>query len=271
MMLNLGREQTWDTIKQAWDIVIVGGGITGAGIFRYATAAGLRVLLLDANDFAFGTSSRSSKLVHGGLRYLNQKQFDVTYEFVRERERLLHQVPELVEPLCFLINNYVGAETSTKKYMLGLVIYDVMGRKWKHGKISRERVLSTCPQINPNGLKSGLFYYDAVVDDARLVLRLIEEGVQLGGIALNYARVIELMRHTNGEVAGVVVERTDRQGMNSIEIPARVVINATGPWTDTLRQMVDREPIIRKQRGSHLVIDGGTVRDFRMQSRLPIL
>jgi glycerol-3-phosphate dehydrogenase len=250
------RDQVWEVIQHPWDIIIVGGGITGAGIFRYAADAGLRVLLLEARDFASGTSSKSSKLVHGGLRYLNQGQFNVTYESVRERERLLHEVPELVEPMCFLINNYVGAEISTKKYILGLVIYDLMGNKWNHGKVKREKLLSICPQLNPDGLKNGLFYFDAVVDDARLVLRLIEEGEELGGTAINYASVTELMRISSGEVAGVVVERKDKPDCNPIEIPARVVINATGPWTDTLRGLVGKKPIIRKQRGSHLVIDG---------------
>jgi glycerol-3-phosphate dehydrogenase len=250
------RDQVWDTIQHPWDIIIVGGGITGAGIFRYATAVGLKVLLLEARDFASGTSSKSSKLVHGGLRYLNQGQFNVTYESVRERERLLHEVPELVEPMCFLINNYVGAEISTKKYMLGLVIYDLMGNKWNHGIVKREKLLAICPQLNPNGLKNGLFYFDAVVDDARLVMRLIEEGEELGGTAINYANVIELKRTSKGEVKGVIVERKDKPGCSPIEITGRVVINATGPWTDTLRGQVGKKPIIRKQRGSHLVIDG---------------
>ena len=255
-MQPLERDQVWDVIRHRWDIIIVGGGITGAGIFRYATAAGLKVLLLEARDFASGTSSKSSKLVHGGLRYLNQGQFSVTYESVRERERLLNEVPELVEPMCFLINNYVGAEISTKKYILGLVIYDLMGSKWNHGKVKREKLISICPQLNPDGLKNGLFYFDAVVDDARLVMRLIEEGERLGGTAINYASVIELMRTSTGEVAGVVVERKDKSDCSPIEIPASVVINATGPWTDALRGLVAKKPIIRKQRGSHLVIDG---------------
>jgi glycerol-3-phosphate dehydrogenase len=256
-MQPLERDHVWAGIQQhPWDLIIVGGGITGAGIFRYAAAAGLSVLLLEERDYASGTSSKSSKLVHGGLRYLNQGQFNVTYESVRERERLLHEVPELVEPMCFLINNYVGAEISTKKYMLGLVIYDLMGDKWNHGRVKRGKLLSICPQLNPDGLKNGLFYFDAVVDDARLVMRLIEEGEGLGGTAINYASVVELMRTSSGEVTGVVVERKDNPDGRSIEIPGRAVINATGPWTDTLRGLVGRKPIIRKQRGSHLVIDG---------------
>lgn len=255
-MQPVKRDEVWASIQNPWDIIVVGGGITGAGIFRYATAAGLQTLLLEADDFAFGTSSKSSKLVHGGLRYLEQKQFDITYESVRERERLLRDVPELVEPLRFLISNYTGQETSTKKYLLGLVIYDIMGTKWKHGRMKREKMLSICPQINPVGLKDGLFYYDAVVDDARLVYRLIQEGKRLGGIALNYASVCGLMKNTGKQVNGVVVQRMDGDKGAALELPAKVVINATGPWTDTLREMVDREPVIRKQRGSHLVIDG---------------
>lgn len=254
-MPQLQREQVWESIQHPWDLIVVGGGITGAGVFRYAAATGLQVLLLEADDFAFGTSSRSSKLVHGGLRYLNQKQFDVTYESVRERQKMLRDVPELVKPLCFLISNYAGGEISTRKYLLGLVLYDLMGCKWDHGRLNRQKLLSLCPQIRSEGLVSGLFYYDAVVDDARLVLRLIEEGKQLGGTALNYARVTGLMRNARQEVCGVVVQQTDGSSQKEIEIPAGVVINATGPWTDTLREMLAREPVIRKQRGSHLIID----------------
>ena len=255
-MQPLQREEVWDSIQHPWDIIVVGGGITGAGVFRYAAAAGLHVLLLEADDFAFGTSSRSSKLVHGGLRYLNQKQYDVTFESVRERQKMLRDVPELVEPLCFLISNYSGAEISTRKYLFGLVLYDLMGSKWNHGRVSREKMLSLCPQIRSVGLKSGLFYYDAVVDDARLVLRLIEEGKRLGGTALNYARVTGLLKNATQDVCGVVVQRMDGDCSQEVELPASVVINATGPWTDTLRDMLEREPVIRKQRGSHLVIDG---------------
>lgn len=254
-MLPLQREEIWDSIQHPWDIIVVGGGITGAGVFRYATTAGLQVLLLEAEDFAFGTSSRSSKLVHGGLRYLNQKQYNVTFESVRERQKMLRDVPELVQPLCFLISNYAGAEISTRKYLFGLVLYDLMGSKWDHGRVGREKMLSLCPQIRSEGLKSGLFYYDAVVDDARLVLRLLEEGKRLGGTALNYARVNGLLKNGTQEVCGVVVQRMDGDFHQEVELPASVVINATGPWTDTLRDMLECEPVIRKQRGSHLVID----------------
>ena len=258
-MQPLQREQVWVGLQHPWDIIVVGGGITGAGIFRAAAAAGLKVLLLEADDFAFGTSSRSSKLVHGGLRYLNQKQYGVTFESVRERQRMLRDVPELVEPLCFLISNYAGAEISTRKYLFGLILYDLMGCKWNHGRLSAEKMLSLCPQIKSDGLKSGLFYYDAVVDDARLVLRLIEEGKHLGGTALNYTRVNGLLRNKKEEVRGVVVKRTDGESQQEVEILAQVVINATGPWTDTLRGMLECKPVIRKQRGSHLVIDGMTL------------
>lgn len=254
-MQPLQREQVWESIQHPWDLIVVGGGITGAGVFRAAAAAGLQVLLLDADDFAFGTSSRSSKLVHGGLRYLNQKQYGVTFESVRERQRMLKNVPELVKPLCFLISNYAGGEISTRKYLIGLILYDLMGSKWDHGRLSREKVLDLCPQIRSEGLVSGLFYYDAVVDDARLVLRLIEEGKHLGGTALNYARVTGLLRNLRHEVSGVAVQRSDGSSQEEIEITASVVINATGPWTDTLRGMLACNPVIRKQRGSHLVID----------------
>jgi glycerol-3-phosphate dehydrogenase len=252
MWENGWRESIWNDIEQEWDIVVVGGGITGAGVFRRAVAAGLKVLLLDAGDFAGGTSSRSSKLVHGGFRYLKNKQWSVTHESVREREWLLHEAKNLVTPLGFLMPNFAGANTQ-KMFAVGVVIYDLMAPKWQHQGMSRQQLITACPQLASERLESGQLYYDAEMDDAHLVHHILREAVAAGGTALNYARAEKVLRAANGRVCGVQVRDTSGRGEHTAEVKAKVVINAAGPWSDELRQQVGAEPRIRPLRGSHLI------------------
>jgi len=252
MWENGWRESIWNDIEQEWDIVVVGGGITGAGVFRRAVAAGLKVLLLDAGDFAGGTSSRSSKLVHGGFRYLKNKQWSVTHESVREREWLLHEAKNLVTPLGFLMPNFAGANTQ-KMFAVGVVIYDLMAPKWQHQGMSRQQLITACPQLASDRLESGQLYYDAEMDDAHLVHHILREAVAAGGTALNYARAEKVLRAVNGRVCGVQVRDTSGRGEYTAEVKAKVVINAAGPWSDELRQQVGAEPRIRPLRGSHLI------------------
>jgi glycerol-3-phosphate dehydrogenase len=245
------RDSTWSDLDITWQILIIGGGITGAGIFRQACQAGLRTLLVDANDFAYGTSSRSSKLVHGGFRYLANGQFNVTFESVRERERLLREAPHLVEPLQFVIP--VSSARGKLKYQLGVLIYDLMVPKWRHGTFNRREFEALCPLMGQSE-KAAIHYMDAKVDDARLVIRTIREGVRFGGAALNYAAVEELLATKGGEVAGVAL-RDREPGANgrTREVQAEVVINATGPWSDMLRTSFGLPPRLRRTRGSHLL------------------
>ncbi len=248
------REQIWQRVARDWDILVIGGGITGAGIFNAAARAGLKVLLVEANDFAFGTSSRSSKLVHGGFRYLKNRQFSVTRESVRERERLLRQAKHLVTPLYFLLPNLGFSRGTRQMFRAGVTIYDLLAPKWAHGDLSKKQINRICPQLTNAKLKGGFYYYDAEVDDSRLVLRALQEGISSGGCALNYARAEGLLFHTNGTVAGVHLRDNAPSGNNrSVDVFARVVINATGPWADDLRRQVNQPPRIRKQRGSHLL------------------
>jgi glycerol-3-phosphate dehydrogenase len=252
-MWNKGwRKEFWNNDEKRWDILVIGGGITGAGVFRRAVAAGLKVLLIEANDFASGTSSRSSKLVHGGFRYLRNKQFDVTHESVREREWMLREAKNLVSPLGFLMPVFEGAKTA-KMFALGVVIYDLMAPKWKHSHFSRERMLRECPQFRSDGLEGGFLYYDAEMDDARLVLHLLREGVAAGGTAINYTKAEKLLRDKTGRVCGAVIRDNSGESDTEVEIEARVVINATGPWSDGLRSQVGADPRIRPLRGSHLI------------------
>ncbi|MEA4907660.1 MAG: glycerol-3-phosphate dehydrogenase/oxidase [Anaerolineaceae bacterium] len=250
------RQSLWSAMDQPWDMIIVGGGITGAGILRLAGLYGLKALLLEGRDFAFGTSSRSSKLVHGGFRYLRNGQFNVTYESVREREWLLAAAPALVTRLPFLlpvVSNPARKGTPGWQLGLGVWIYDLMGARWDHQHLDSPAFIQQCPSFRTQGLDNGYRYYDAQVDDARLVLRLLHEAVCAGGNALNYARVERLLRTADGQVCGVLVRDTSSPAGQTLELHARLVINATGPWGDELRSQVSGEPRLRKLRGSHLV------------------
>jgi glycerol-3-phosphate dehydrogenase len=248
------RDILWSQLSKPWDVVIIGGGITGAGILKQASQAGLRALLVEAKDFAFGTSSRSSKLVHGGLRYLQNRQYNVTYESVRERERMLREGPNLVEPLKFFITSRSTDHTPAWKFGLGVVIYDLMGSKWANGHISAQQLVQACPAIGQENLLGAYYYYDAVTDDSRLVLRVVREAVMSGGKALNYARAVELLTDGSGQVTGIVLQDQSPEGQGrTCDVLANVVINATGPFADELRGKVGGQARIRKQRGSHIL------------------
>lgn len=250
------RDAAWRDVVRArlgepWDIVVVGGGITGAGILRLATRLGLRALLVEQRDIAWGTSSRSSKLVHGGLRYLKQFQVRLTYEAVRERERLIGEAPGLVEPLGFLMPNYRGDRTGPTAYRAGLTLYDLLAGRRTHRHYGADEFLLLAPHLGRDGLRGGFGYGDAQTDDARLTLRVVLEAVSGGAEMLTYARAEGLVRGADGRVAGVVVR--DLIGGRAIEVRAPIVVNATGAWADALRGRVGGRPRIRPLRGSHLV------------------
>ncbi len=246
------RQKTWLDLQQDWDLLIIGGGITGAGIMRRSVQEGYRTLLVEAADFASGTSSRSSKLIHGGLRYLRNRQFNVTGEAVREREWLLKEAANLVTPLGCLLP-YPNNLKIHAQFALGVVIYDLMAPKWKHTHLSRNELLSICPGLESDNARGGFLYYDAVMDDSRVVLRLIREAVADGATALNYTRAESLLRTSNGKVCGAVLRDFSPESLGEVEVKARVVINATGPWSDELRGQVGALPRLRKLRGSHLI------------------
>lgn len=254
MLNHTWRQQTWQDFDTLWDIIVIGGGITGAGIFNMAAQKGLKVALVEARDFGFGTSSRSSKLVHGGIRYLKNLQFDVVRESVKERERLIRESDGLVDPLAFIFPSYEHNQDETKMMKLGVIVYDLMAPKWQHRNLHAPRVKKALPALDDTDLVGGVKYLDSRVDDSQLVLRVIMDGIRYGGRALNYAPVTGLCRSSTGQVEGVVVK--DGTGtLNSIEIELRgnVVINATGPWSDEIREKVGGEPKLRRLRGSHLI------------------
>ena len=238
-------------IPDKWDLIIIGGGITGAGIFREAARMGLKVVLIEQRDFAWGTSSRSSKLVHGGLRYLKEGHFRMTKIAVEERERLLKEAPGLVESLGFLLPIYEDQRPGKRTLQVGLSLYDLMARERQHHFYDSETFKQMVPHINSNGLKGGFEFLDAQVDDSRLVLRLINEAVASGACALNYTAVKRVNRNDEGQVVGVKVKDVETGETKKLASPA--VINATGSWAEKLHPSPEPQRHLRPLRGSHLV------------------
>lgn len=246
------REMLWAKIAGPWDVLIIGGGIVGAGLLRETARLGLKALLVEAHDFGSGTSSRSSKLVHGGFRYLATGQVKLTIDSVCERQRLLREGQGLIEPIEFMAPGYAGDHPPGWLYGVGLMVYDTIALRWQHTRFNAKEMRRRIPGLNPNALQGGYRFYDAQTDDARMVLRVLHEAVHAGGSALNYARAESLLRDRSGRVCGAAVR--DVAGSRSVEVTAGVVINATGAWADELRGQVGQRPRLRRLRGSHLVI-----------------
>lgn len=235
-----------------FDALVIGGGITGAGLALECARAGLRTALVEARDFASGTSSRSSRLVHGGLRYLAQGDFRLTRESVRDRMALLRAAPGLVKPLGFLLPVRAGDKYGRFVLGLGLAAYDsfagARSRRWHDA----DGLLQCAPILSAAGLKGGWSYLDAQTDDARLVFRVLAEARRLGAVAVNRVAVESLTRGANG-VDGACVR--DAVGGDAFTIAARCVFNATGVWGDRLRGQIGGTPKLRPLRGSHLLFD----------------
>lgn len=247
------REVAWDQINQRWDLIIIGGGITGAGILAVAARKGLRVILLEKADFSSGTSSRSSKMVHGGLRYLKRLQIRLTRESVQERQYLLHTAPGLVEPLGFIYPVYEGDRPSPWLVEMGLGIYTHLASDaGRYRRLDLVDIGMMAPGLTNRGLLRGFHYIDAQTDDARLVLRVLHDGLLAGPgrtVALNYALVVNLIREKD-RVIGVHVR--DETTGKIVEVFARLVVNASGAWANKLRSELDSKKRIRPLRGSHL-------------------
>jgi glycerol-3-phosphate dehydrogenase len=248
---NESRQQNIAQLAQEWDIVIVGGGITGAGILLEAARRGLKVLLLEQRDFAWGTSSRSSKLVHGGLRYLKEGKFKMTRDSVHERQSLMQEAAGLVDQQSFAFADYRGRKPGRWMFALGLAIYDFMSGKRARHYYPADEFLQLAPHIASAGLNGGMCYVDAKTDDARLVLRVLQEAMGFGAVAINYLAARKTLRAEDGSVNGLElfdVARGERH-----QVHAKVVINATGAWADTLRQQQGEKAKLRPLRGSHLI------------------
>lgn len=263
------RESVWSQLGGEFDLIVIGGGITGAGILREAARAGLKAVLFEQGDFASGTSSRSSKLVHGGLRYLKNAQIKLTYESVHEREHLLKEGRGLVTPLPFVMANFRGDKIPGWVFGIGLTTYDIMALKWNHAAYDPKGLRSLIPQLSSPDLVSGFRYFDAQTDDARLVLRVLQEATKDGALALNYARVEGLLK-AKGRVAGVAIQDMAPGPDRNLEVRARVVVNATGAWADEMRTLASPRALSRAV-GSHArlrVLRGSHI--FLPQSKLPL-
>lgn len=243
-----------ETIAQlkggSFDVLVIGGGIAGAGLALESARVGARTALVEARDFASGTSSRSSKLVHGGLRYLAQGKFGLTRESVRERNALLRDAPDLVTPREFLVPVRKGAKNGRIKIGVALAVYDFFAgarsRRWR----GAQQLLTEAPVVAPDDLYGGWSYADAEADDARLVLRVLQEARAHGAVAVNYLAVDALLRGAAG-VEGARVR--DAGTGEKFNVSARLVVNAAGVWSDRLREMVGASPKLRPLRGSHLM------------------
>jgi glycerol-3-phosphate dehydrogenase len=242
----------------AFDLLILGGGITGAGVALDATLRGLRVALIDKGDFASGTSSISSKLVHGGLRYLEHGDFRLVYEALHERARLLRNAPHLVWPLRFVLPFYEGDRVPPWKWRLGLTLYDVLagaGNLSRSRPLSRGRMLHELAGLRPDGLVGGAQYFDAQMDDARLCVEVVGTAAVHGARVANYVEAVAF-DIAGGQIQGVTAH--DNVSGNDLVIRARQVLNATGPWGDHVRKLAGEggAPLLRPTKGVHLVCPG---------------
>ncbi|WP_083700104.1 glycerol-3-phosphate dehydrogenase/oxidase [Shewanella sp. UCD-KL12] len=235
--------------KVEFDLIVIGGGITGARIFHQAAAQGIKVLLLEQQDFAWGTSSRSSKMVHGGLRYLASGQWRMTRDAARERENLLSELPGLVELMPYLMLHQQGDFPPAPLFHRVLSVYDKLAGTQYHKPVTLERAASWLPEFSFENVAGVSLFADGVTDDARLVLRSLQDGVLAGGVALNYAKAVCLLEDKTG-VTGVEV--TLDGGKSCHQLNAKCVINATGSWADKLHPLNKGE--LRPLRGSHLVL-----------------
>ena len=246
-----------DQRHEPWDIVVIGGGATGVGIAVDAASRGYDVLLLEQHDFGKGTSSRSTKLVHGGVRYLEQGNIALVMEALKERGLLRQNAPHLVSNLAFVVPNYDWWEAPF--YGLGLKIYNALAGKYGFGAseiLTREETLARLPTINTDGLRGGVVYYDGQFDDTRLLINLAETAAEQGATLVNYVRVVAITKGADGFIDGVVAE--DQESGQRWTIGARVVINATGAFSDSVRRLAeaDVQALMAPSQGIHLVFDG---------------
>ncbi|GMU59766.1 MAG: glycerol-3-phosphate dehydrogenase [Myxococcaceae bacterium] len=254
---NAQREAALQRLAtEAFDVLVVGGGITGCGAARDAAARGLKVALVEKTDFGAGTSSRSSKLIHGGLRYLEHAEFGLVFESVNERKRLMSLGRHLVRPLPFLVTNYKGDRRFLPTLAFGLWIYDALclfGNYRNHRTFGPTKTRALEPKIKAQGLRGGILYYDCLTDDARLTLENALDARALGAVVLNHARAGQVLKDGTGRVVGLVVE--DVESGRRIEVRSKLVINASGPWSDEVRALASLKGILKPTKGVHVVVD----------------
>jgi glycerol-3-phosphate dehydrogenase len=249
------RQENWQRLqKEAWQVIVIGGGITGAGVAREAARQGLKTLLIEQRDYAWGTSSRSSKMVHGGLRYIAQGDIKLTWHSLTERERLLTEAPGLVTRMGYWFAHFKHQFPGRILFGILLRVYDMLAGVRDHRFVNRAEFLKRIPGYRQDKLTGASRYTDALVDDSRLVLRVLDEAREDGALTLNYVKAI-LVPLKEGKAAGV--ELRDEVSGQQLFIKADVVVNATGAWADRLREKLAGEKKVRPQRGSHVVLAPG--------------
>src|SRR6266536_986027 len=239
-----------------WDMLVVGGGASGVGVALDAAARGYHVLLVEQSDFGKGTSSRSNKLVHGGVRYLEQGNIPLVMEALKERGLLRQNAPHLVRDLAFVVPSYAWWEAPF--YGLGLKLYQALSGRYGFGPsqlLSKEETLRRLPTIQTDGLRGGVIYYDGQFDDSRLLINLAATAAEQGATLLNYTRVNGLTRDKEGLIDGVIAQ--DLESGKELRARARVVINATGAFCDSVRRLAEpkADSLIAPSQGAHLVFD----------------
>jgi glycerol-3-phosphate dehydrogenase len=242
--------------NETLDLLVIGGGITGAGIARDAAMRGLKTAMVDAGDFGWGTSSRSSRLIHGGLRYLEHGWLRLVFEASRERRTLLRIAPHLVTPRAFIFPAFQGSRVTRWRLSAGVWLYDLLAlfrNVHFHRLLSRRGLLEQEPLLRDKGLTGGAMYWDAQTDDARLVLATVRSAHRHGARCLSYVRVTALEK-ADGRVRGAELE--DAFTGARCPVKAHVVVNATGPWSDSLRRLDDPSaaPLMRPTKGAHISV-----------------
>src|SRR5499426_469977 len=263
------RESLSRLAEEVFDVLIIGGGITGAGLALDAALRGLRVALVEKRDFAAGTSSRSTKLIHGGLRYLEHFDFALVREGLRERSILARNAPRLARPFPFVIPIYENRRRNYDrplKMRLGLLLYDLLaGRRnfARHRRLGRDEALRLAPQLDPRGLKGAFVYHDAVTNDSRLVIEVLKTARKRGAEIANYTRVAGFIKNGNGKIDGVRLR--DELTGGEIECRARIVINATGVWMEDMIRLDSQaanglNKRLRPAKGVHLTVPADRLR-----------
>ncbi|WP_374034551.1 glycerol-3-phosphate dehydrogenase/oxidase [Bdellovibrio bacteriovorus] len=243
--------------SQDFDLVIIGGGINGAGVARDASARGMRVALIEARDFASGTSSKSSKLIHGGIRYLENMEFKLVFEALNERSRLFEMAPHLVHPLRFMIPLYQESRVGMGKMGLGMWLYDALSlfqAPEMHERLNAKASIERMPAIRPNNLLGSYIYSDAYMDDDRLVHETMRSANENGALCVNYVKATGVNFGPDGKIQSVKCE--DQHSKEKFTVKARHVISSVGPWTDELGESIfkDWKKILRPTKGIHLTL-----------------
>jgi len=246
-------------VKHEFDILIVGGGITGAGIAWDAAMRGLKVAVIDKEDFGAGTSSGSSKLVHAGMRYLAYLEFNLVKHASKERMWMFRALPHITEPIPFLIPVFKKGKNTFVRMLLAGTLYDILSgfkNTDKSAFLSKEKTLEKIPNLRSNTLKRSLFYWDGIMDDARVTLETILSAREYGAITVNHVKADSFIKETNSELGEIVkgVTAIDTLSDEKITIKAKIVINATGPWTDQVIGILgDESKLLRTTKGIHIV------------------